>query len=85
MKKKPMRRCVASNEMLPKNELIRIVKTPTGEVIVDVTGKLNGHGAYLKKNIETIKLAQKKKILDRALETSIPDSVYADLEKLIHE
>ena len=62
MKKIPMRRCVASNEMLPKNELIRIVKTPTGEVIVDVTGKLNGHGAYLKKNIETIKLAQKKKI-----------------------
>lgn len=85
MKKIPMRRCVASNEMLPKNELIRIVKTPTGEVIVDVTGKLNGHGAYLKKNIETIKLAQKKKILDRALETAIPDSVYTDLEKLIHE
>ena len=80
-----MRRCVASNEMLPKNELIRIVKTPTGEVIVDVTGKLNGHGAYLKKSMEIIKIAQKKKILDRALETSVPDSVYADLEKLIHE
>ena len=82
MKKIPMRRCVASNEMLPKNELIRI---PTGEVVVDVTGKLNGHGAYLKKSMETIKIAQKKKILDRALETSIPDSVYADLERLIHE
>ena len=80
-----MRRCVASNEMLPKNELIRIVKTPIGEVVVDITGKLNGHGAYLKKSMEIIKIAQKKKILDRALETSVPDSVYADLEKLIHE
>ena len=80
-----MRRCVASNEMFPKNELIRIVKTPTGEVVVDITGKLNGHGAYLKKSMEIIKIAQKKKILDRALETSVPDSVYADLEKLIHE
>ena len=85
MKKIPMRRCVASNEMFPKNELIRIVKTPTGEVVVDITGKLNGHGAYLKKSMEIIKIAQKKKILDRALETSVPDSVYADLEKLIHE
>ena len=85
MKKIPMRRCVASNEMLPKNELIRIVKTPIGEVVVDITGKLNGHGAYLKKSMEIIKIAQKKKILDRALETSVPDSVYADLEKLIHE
>lgn len=85
MKKIPMRKCVVSNEVFPKNELIRIVKTPNGEVVVDVTGKVNGHGAYLKKSIEIVKLAQKRKVLDRILETTIPDSVYLELENIIHE
>ena len=85
MKKIPMRKCVVSNEVFPKNELIRIVKTPNGEVVVDVTGKVNGHGAYLKKSLEIVKLAQKRKVLDRILETSVPDSVYLELEKIIHE
>mgnify|MGYP004529462635 CR=1 FL=1 len=85
MKKIPMRKCVVSNEVFPKNELIRIVKTPNGEVVVDVTGKVNGHGAYLKKSLEIVKLAQKRKVLDRILETTIPDSVYLELENIIHE
>ena len=85
MKKIPMRKCVVSNEVFPKNELIRIVKTPNGEVVVDVTGKVNGHGAYLKKSIEIVKLAQKRKVLDHILETTIPDSVYLELENIIHE
>lgn len=80
-----MRKCVVSNEVFPKNELIRIVKTPNGEVVVDVTGKVNGHGAYLKKSLEIVKLAQKRKVLDRILETTIPDSVYLELENIIHE
>ena len=85
MKKIPMRKCVVSNEVFPKNELIRIVKTPNGEVVVDVTGKVNGQGAYLKKSLEIVKLAQKRKVLDRILETTIPDSVYLELENIIHE
>ncbi|MCH5180230.1 MAG: YlxR family protein [Erysipelotrichales bacterium] len=85
MKKIPMRRCVVTNMSFPKNELLRIVKTPTGEVKVDVTGKLNGHGAYLKKDLEVLATAKKKKILEKVLETSIDDSVYQEIEKILHD
>ena len=54
-----MRRCVATNESLPKKELLRIVKTPEGTVEVDITGKRNGRGAYLKKSIEALEVAKK--------------------------
>lgn len=80
-----MRRCVVSNESYPKNELLRIVKTPAGEIKVDVTGKLNGHGAYLKKDINVLAIAKKKKILEKVLESSIDDVVYQEIEKWIHE
>ena len=83
MRKIPMRKCVVSNERFPKNELIRIVKTPEGEVVVDPTGKKNGHGAYLKKDRAVLETARKKKILDRYLETEVPDSVYEELDKLM--
>ncbi|MBQ2685615.1 MAG: YlxR family protein [Erysipelotrichaceae bacterium] len=83
MRKIPMRKCVVTNERFPKNELIRIVKTPEGEVVVDPTGKKNGHGAYLKKDREVLETARKKKVLSRYLETEIPDSVYEELEKYI--
>lgn len=83
MRKIPMRKCVITNERYPKNELIRIVKTPEGTVVVDVTGKQNGHGAYLKKDSEVIALARKKKTLDRVLETEVPAEIYDELEKLI--
>ncbi len=83
MRKIPMRKCVVTNERFPKNELIRIVKTPEGEVVVDPTGKKNGHGAYLKKDREVLETARKKKLLSRYLETEIPDSVYEELEKYI--
>ena len=81
MRKIPMRKCVVTNERFPKNELIRIVKTPEGEVVVDPTGKKNGHGAYLKKDREVLEIARKKRLLARYLETEIPDSVYEELEK----
>ena len=81
MRKIPMRKCVVTNERFPKNELIRIVKTPEGEVVVDPTGKKNGHGAYLKKDRVVLETARKKKLLSRYLETEIPDSVYEELEK----
>ena len=62
MKKVPMRSCVITGEKLPKKDLIRVVRTPEGNVIVDETGKANGRGAYLKKDIETFEKAEKSKI-----------------------
>ena len=83
MKKIPMRSCVITKEKLPKKELIRIVRTPDGEIVVDEIGKVNGRGAYLKKDIEVINKAKLSKALDRILEVEIPDSVYTLLEEKI--
>ena len=82
MKKIPMRTCVVSREKLPKSELIRVVKTDSG-VIVDLTGKVNGHGVYLKKDKEVFDKAQKTKILNKLLETTVEESVFEELNKLI--
>ena len=82
-KKIPMRRCVATFESLPKKELLRIVRTPEGELKVDPTGRANGHGAYLKKDVEAVELAKKKGSLKRALETEIPDEFYEEIKKYI--
>ena len=84
-KKVPLRKCVATNEQFPKKELIRIVRTPEGEVKIDLTGKLNGRGAYLSKSLEAIELAKKKKILDRHLETTVSNEVFEELIKLVSE
>ncbi len=81
MKKIPMRRCIATGESLPKNELLRIVRTPEGSVKIDVTGKANGHGTYIKKSPEAFALAKKKKAIDKALETSVPESLYDELAR----
>ena len=83
MKKIPMRTCIITGEKLPKNELIRIVRTPEGNVIVDETGKANGRGAYLKKDIETFKKAEKTKILSKKLEVEIPASIYEELKNKV--
>ncbi len=82
MKKIPMRRCVATMEQFPKKELIRVVRTPNGEVVIDETGKQNGRGAYLKRSMEALQLAKKKKALSRALECEIPESIYEELERM---
>ena len=79
-----MRRCLATNQSFPKKELLRIVRTPEGEVRVDLTGKLNGKGAYISKSEEALELAKKKKVLDRALETEIPDEIYEEIAKVIN-
>lgn len=76
MKKIPLRRCLVSNISCPKEELFRIVRTPTGEVILDTTYKANGRGAYVKKDEEIILKAKNKKVLDKALEVTVPDEVY---------
>lgn len=82
-RKIPMRMCVVTREKLPKGELIRVVKTPLGEVIVDKTGKANGRGAYLKKDKDVFLKAQKNKILDRQLEVDVPMEVFDELNSLI--
>lgn len=83
MKKIPLRKCVATHEQLPKKELLRIVKTPEGNVEVDITGKKNGRGAYLKKDKEALLLAKKNKALARSLEVEITDEVYDEILKVI--
>ena len=78
-KKIPMRMCVVTHEKFPKKELIRVVKTPENTVIVDLTGKVNGRGAYLKKDKEVIEKARTTKVLDKHLEIEIKGSVYDEL------
>ena len=82
-KKIPLRTCVITKEQLPKQELIRIVKNKENEVFVDLTGKSNGRGAYLKKASEVFDKARKSKVLDRALEVQVPDSLYESLNDLL--
>ena len=82
MKKIPMRSCVVTHEKYPKKELLRVVKTEDG-IIIDETGKVNGHGVYLKKDVEVINKAKSSKILERILETNIPNEVYENLLKMI--
>ena len=83
MKKIPMRTCVITGEKLPKKELIRVVRTPEGNVIVDETGKANGRGAYLKKSIETFEKAEKSKVLNKKLEVEVPASIYEELKSKV--
>ena len=84
-KKIPMRTCVVTKEKLPKQELIRVVRTPEHQVIVDLTGKANGKGAYLQKDIEVLKKARKSKVLNRYLEIDVPENIYEELEQIINQ
>ena len=85
MKKIPMRSCVITGEKLPKKDLIRVVRTPEGNVIVDESGKANGRGAYLKKDIVTFEKAEKSKILNKRLEVEVPSSIYEELKSKVGE
>ena len=84
-RKIPMRSCVVTREKLPKGELLRIVKTPDGNVLADITGKLNGRGAYIKKDIDVLTKARKSKVLERVLETEISDEVYESINEIINK
>ena len=83
MKKIPMRSCAVTGEKLPKKELIRVVRTTEGTVVVDETGKVNGRGAYLKRDLETFEKAEKSKILNRKLETEVPSTIYEELKSKV--
>ena len=82
-RKKVLRTCVVNKEQFEKKDLLRVVKNKEGLIFVDETGKANGRGAYIKKDLETVELAKKNKALDRALETTISDEVYEEIEKII--
>lgn len=82
-KKVPMRTCAVTKEKFEKKDLLRIVKSNDGQVFVDETGKANGRGAYIKKDITVLEKAIKTKALDRSLETIISDEVYEEIRKII--
>jgi predicted RNA-binding protein YlxR (DUF448 family) len=84
-RKIPLRKCVITNEQFPKQELIRVVRDPEGQVSVDLTGKKNGRGAYLCRKKSVILKARKTKKLNRHLNTIVPDEIYDELLKLIDE
>jgi len=81
-RKIPQRKCIVTNEMKPKKELIRIVRNKDGEVFVDSTGKKNGRGAYLSRDIDVIIQAEKTNALDRQLDTDVDSSVYEELKQI---
>lgn len=84
-KKTPLRRCLATGEQFPKKELLRVVRTPEGNVIVDEKGKANGRGAYISRSLAAVEIAKKKKLFERELEVEIPDTIYDELKKIIGE
>ena len=82
-KKIPERRCVGCGEHFPKGELVRVVRTPEGEVTLDLTGKKSGRGAYICKKSTCLKKARKSRRIETSLECSIPDAVYDRMEEEI--
>lgn len=83
MKKIPERTCVVTKEKTQKKDLLRVVRDKEGNVSVDLTGKANGRGAYLKKDLEVIKKAQTTKILERVLEAEIPENIYQEMIDIV--
>lgn len=82
-KKIPVRHCLGCNEGKPKRELVRVVRTPQGEIALDSRGKMPGRGAYLCPRVECLNKARKAKRLERALDREIPPEIYAQLEEQI--
>ncbi|HEY5560152.1 MAG TPA: YlxR family protein [Clostridiaceae bacterium] len=84
VKKIPLRMCVGCMQMLPKKELIRVVKNKTGDLSIDFTGKKPGRGAYVCKNIECFEKAYKTSRLEKNLEIKISEDIYAILREAIY-
>lgn len=84
-KKIPMRSCVVTGEKLPKRELLRIVRTTDGTVVCDLSGKINGRGAYIKKDVDVLEKAKKTKILEKGLECTISDETYEEVKNEIEK
>lgn len=84
-KKIPLRQCVGCREMKSKRELIRVIKTPEDEVVLDANGKRNGRGAYLCPNHDCLKQARRSKGLERSLKITIPENIYDRLEEEMNQ
>ena len=84
-KKIPLRMCLGCREMVPKNQLIRIVHSNADVFAVDETGRMNGRGAYICKNSECLKKAIGSRVLEKSFKVSIPSEVYEQLEKELNE
>ena len=84
-RKIPLRTCVITKEQLPKKELLRIVRTPEHDIVIDENGKVNGRGAYIKQDLEVLEKAKKSNILEKKLECKIEDSVYEEIRKIIEK
>ena len=82
-RKIPLRSCVVTGEKLDKRELLRIVRSKDGEVKVDLTGKMDGRGAYIKRDVKVLEEAIKKKSLERKLECNISNEVYDEIRKIL--
>lgn len=85
MQKVPERQCIGCRESKNKKELIRIVKTPEGDIVLDKSGRRNGRGAYLCDNPECLKKAKERKALSRSFRIEVPDSIYEELEREWHD
>ena len=84
-KKIRLRSCVVTREKLPKQELLRVVRTKEGEVKIDDSGKMNGRGAYIKKDLAVLEKAKKTRALAKCLEVEIPESVYEQIKITIQK
>lgn len=82
-KREVKRMCAGCGEMFDKRSLIRVVKSPEGEISIDLTGKKNGRGAYICNNAECLKKAKKRKSIERAFSMKIDDEIYAQMEEEI--
>ena len=85
MKKVPLRQCIGCGEMKGKKDMMRVIKTPEGDICLDITGKKNGRGAYLCMQKECLQKARKNKGLERSFKMSIPEEVYTTLDKEFEE
>ena len=82
-KKIPLRQCVGCSERKPKGELIRVVRTPEGEIVLDKTGRKNGRGVYVCSNVKCFNKARKNGRISTHLEAEIPEEIFVSLEKEI--
>ena len=85
VKKIPVRQCLGCNEHKPKAELIRVVRSPEGEISLDTRGKKSGRGAYICHNVKCLNKARKSKRIERALDCEIPDEIYDAMEAELSE
>ena len=80
-KKIPLRMCTGCGEMKPKQEMVRVVKSPEGEIFLDLTGKKPGRGAYVCRNVQCLNAARKARRFEKAFSCKIPDEVYDRMEE----